>query len=654
MAVRQRILLAIVAIGVLIAVPIAGRTQLPSPSPTPASTVEQPPRGKPMVMPVPDAKWSPASKGSLKSAALPESVPQPAPASQALPGAPLASTTVPTSVLPLESHAAPNANAAPPGTPLPDPNATIENSAPSSFTPPSAAPLFVPRDIGQNTLTQPGAPAPTGDARAGKPSPTVAPAMGAQAPSLQVEKIGPATIPVGKPIAYEIVIRNNGTCPVQNVRIEDHLPAAAKLLSAEPRPESSGETLAWSLGTLEPGAERRIRLEIQPAGEGEIVSQAVATFSAHCGLRTQVTKPNVAIRVSGPESIRVGDPATFQIQVANTGTGAAQQVVLHANLPEGFWHEKGNKIDADLGVVAPGETRTIPLTLNAIRSGKHVNDFSITGEDGVQAASQAVVQITEPVLTLRATGPRRRYLHREAHIELEVANVGTGAATNVRVGNLLPEGLDFVSASEGGTFDPATRTVVWHVPTRAPGHRQTFALKTTPKALGEQVSRAVARDERGAETRVESAVFVEGLTALLLEVVDVDDPVAIGSDMRYEIRVLNQGTAANTNVQLLVALPPGTTVKNVNSPVAHRANSQQIAFDPLPTLAARADVVYRISLASQQAGDQRLKVQLSSDQVKTPINKEESTHVYADSDEVITKTSHETAKPEAPRSPNSN
>ena len=54
----------------------------------------------------------------------------------------------------------------------------------------------------------------------------------------------------------------------------------------------------------------------------------------------------------------------------------------------------------------------------------------------------------------------------------------------------------------------------------------------------------------------EQAVLVEGITAIRRSVVDVDDPIEVGGETTYEIRVLNQGSKAATNVQLAVGFRP--------------------------------------------------------------------------------------------------
>src|SRR5262249_38332216 len=54
------------------------------------------------------------------------------------------------------------------------------------------------------------------------------------ASGLTVEKLAPATIPFGQPITYDIIVRNPGTSPVRNVRVEEQLPAGARHLKSEP------------------------------------------------------------------------------------------------------------------------------------------------------------------------------------------------------------------------------------------------------------------------------------------------------------------------------------------------------------------------------------------------------------------------------------
>ena len=99
----------------------------------------------------------------------------------------------------------------------------------------------------------------------------------------------------------------------------------------------------------------------------------------------------------------------------------------------------------------------------------------------------------------------------------------------------------------------------------------------------------------------------------------------MGKEVTYEIRVLNQGTCPLKNVRIAAALSEGLTVVNVTSPVKHQANGQTVVFDPVVRLAVKADMVIRVKAKGTTAGDLRCKVQLSCDELKQPVFKEEST-----------------------------
>jgi uncharacterized repeat protein (TIGR01451 family) len=454
--------------------------------------------------------------------------------------------------------------------------------------------------------------------------------LGPQSPSISLEKVGPASVICGKTLAYEIVARNTGKVTVANVRVEEELPAGTRFLSAEPRPDARGDQPVWNLGTLEPGAERRIKIEVQPVGEGDLTSRATATFSVSSGMQTRVTRPRLVLTIAGPEAGQMGDQIVFQIQVANTGTGPATGVVLHDHLPAGLWHEQGSQIDAEIGTLAAGESRSVTLQTTAVRPGPQINEASATADGSLQVATRASVTITEAFLTLRQTGPKRRYINREAEYTLEVANPGTAPANNARVIDVLPPGLEFVSASEGASHNAAARTVTWRLNTLAPGQKRTISVKVVAKAAGDLVNQAMAQADRGLEAKAAAAVKVEGAPALLLEVVDLDDPIEVGAETTYEIRVLNQGTSPSNTVKIAATVPAGMVPREASGPSAFHIEGQQVTFESLPKLAPRTDVVFRVRVAAQQAGDMRFKVQLMADHLSRPLCEEESTQVYSD------------------------
>jgi uncharacterized repeat protein (TIGR01451 family) len=458
---------------------------------------------------------------------------------------------------------------------------------------------------------------------------TVATALGAQTPTLYLEKIGPASISLGKPLVYTIVVRT-GSVAAANVRLEDRIPPQARFVNAEPQPDNRGEHPVWSLGNLEPGAERRIKVELQPIGEGDLLTCATVTFSGSSALKTHVTQPRLAVTASGPENALVGDPVVFHLQVTNTGTGTATGVVLHDDLPSGLKHEQGSRLDADIGTLQPGESKKVTLQATAAHAGPQINEVLATSSEGLRATAHATVLLTEASLTIQKSGPERRFLNREAEFVLEVVNTGTAAATNVQLIDSLPPGMEVVGASEGGRYDAAARTVSWKIGNLDAGKKQDVAVRVLAKAVGDLVNLATVQADRGLEAKVPVPLHVEGIPALRLEVVDLEDPIAVGSETTYEIRVLNQGSCDCTNLQISATVPTGMTPRGAAAASGHRIQGQQVVFEPLPRLAPHADMIYRVKVAGQQPGDMRFKVQMTADQLSQPVNKEESTRVYSD------------------------
>jgi uncharacterized repeat protein (TIGR01451 family) len=218
----------------------------------------------------------------------------------------------------------------------------------------------------------------------------------------------------------------------------------------------------------------------------------------------------------------------------------------------------------------------------------------------------------------------------EVGFELEVTNPGSAVSTGVQIVDTLPSGLDFVSASEGGTWDVSTRTITWRLNTVAPGGRSIVAYRVKAREVGEQPHKAVVQAERGGEAKAESIFNVEGVPALQLEVVDLDDPIEVGGELIYEIRVKNQGSGPCTNIQILAQLPDGLQFREASGPVTYRPTATGVIFDPLPKLASKADVVYRVKVKGVAPGDYRFKAQMTCEQLRQPVNKEESSRVYKD------------------------
>ena len=98
----------------------------------------------------------------------------------------------------------------------------------------------------------------------------------------------------------------------------------------------------------------------------------------------------------------------------------------------------------------------------------------------------------------------------------------------------------------------------------------------------------------------------------------------------YEIRVVNQGSKAATEIEIVADFPPDLKPAAAEGPSRHAISGTRVVFERLPRLAPRADVTYKIRAQGIRAGDARVRVMLTSAEMTTPVTNEESTRVFAD------------------------
>jgi uncharacterized repeat protein (TIGR01451 family) len=461
-----------------------------------------------------------------------------------------------------------------------------------------------------------------------------------------VEAVCPDSVVFGQEFRYDLIVRNGGNVAVQNVRVEDEIPAGARYVGSDPPAELTGDKLVWMIGTLDAAGEKRVAVRVRSIEEGELRSRATVSFSGSVDAKTKVTRPRVAVSVMCPEVCRAGEDAIFQIKVTNSGSGPAQNMVLQAVMSDGLYHQQGAKLETKLASLAAGETKTVSLPLAAVKAGMQGCQITVTADGSADALAKASVNVVEPRLQITQSGPAKCLVRAEPTYEITLSNPGTAATEPITLYAVLPDGFDYVQASDGGTFNATNRAITWKLNGLTAGSMKSVAVKLRASAAGDVVLRtlAFAGEQPGAvpaglpqpprpakrvlEAKAETAIKAEGVAAVRFEVIDLDDPVEVGKEAVYEIRVTNQGTGACTNVQLMAACAEGTTFSNSSGPTQVKAQGQTLVFDPIPTLAVKGEEVYRVRVRGNSAGDMRFRVQLTCDQVRTPVVKEESTRFY--------------------------
>ena len=90
-----------------------------------------------------------------------------------------------------------------------------------------------------------------------------------------------------------------------------------------------------------------------------------------------------------------------------------------------------------------------------------------------------------------------------------------------------------------------------------------------------------------------------------MEVVDTEDPVEVGTDTAFEIRITNTGSKSETNLKIVATLARAIRFSNAEGPTGFTSvgnlggrNVHTIVFQPIKTL-ARAN---RCNLSNQRYG----------------------------------------------------
>lgn len=502
-----------------------------------------------------------------------------------------------------------------------DPQAGPANLAPIERRDPTPLEMTPPR-----ALSEPAPLAAEGTGRPGDPR-----LEGAQSPQLTIQKSVPKEIQVGKPATFSVVIRNIGQVPARDVEVHDQVPHGTRLLGAKPEARRGvrGE-LTWSLGTIQPGGESVVEMQLMPTAEGEIGSVVTVRFAADAAARCVSTRPQLVVETAAPQQVLIGEQLTLSIVISNPGTGVATGVVLEERIPAGLHHPAGNELEYSVGDLKPGESRKLELPLVAKQAGQIVNLLTARGDGDLRVENRRELEIVAPKLDVAMEGPKRRFLERQATYQLLIANQGTAPAEKVELVASLPAGLKFVSANNAGYYEEATRTVHWRLERLPAKEVGAVELVTLPVEAGQHAIRLRGTADKGLVAEKDQPVLIEGIAAILFQVADRVDPIGVGGETTYEVRVMNQGSKAASNVLVEIAFPPQLQPVAAEGPTRFALEGNRLIFEGLAQLAPKAETIYRVKAKALEPGDLRVRIQLKTDDMQSPVTKEESTQVYAD------------------------
>jgi uncharacterized repeat protein (TIGR01451 family) len=442
---------------------------------------------------------------------------------------------------------------------------------------------------------------------------------------LLVEKTVPAEVLAGQKFDYAYKVSNLTECPIANVTLMDRVSPNFAGADADPRPtDTSNGVATWQLGTLGPKESKDIHVKGSSAEEGTVTTCGWATYTPILCQDVKVVKANIQLTKTAPAEVLICDPIPVTLTVKNNGSSGLSGVMVTDTLPDGLTSDGKNSLSFDAGNLGPGDSRDFKFNAVAARTGSFVNNSQANSAQGVHAEATSTTVVHAPVLTVACTAPDVRYMGRGFDVSFTVNNTGDAPAAGTILDVPVPNGLKATTASNGGQVSAGR--VTWDLGSVGVNSPQTVTASFTGEAAGNFAFNPSVKGTCAPAVSSSCQTVLKGVPAILLEKSDDPDPVGVGEQTTYTVRVTNQGFADDNNIKVVVTIAPELVPVSATGDGA--ISGQTVTFPVVPRLPAKEAVTYRIVAKGVKAGDGRTRFELNSDMLQGPVIAEESTHVY--------------------------
>ncbi|MBA4039265.1 MAG: hypothetical protein C0468_02875 [Planctomyces sp.] len=439
----------------------------------------------------------------------------------------------------------------------------------------------------------------------------------------------PREVRAGQEFTYDIQVTNLTNNELQNVILNSESITNLTPIRSEPAftRAPDGDTV-WLLGNLPARSTRDIRVTSRAESVGDSsICLAVAYNNVLCA-NVLVVQPALALTKTAQAQLLLCDVLTLEYVVTNTGSGVAEGVRLRDTFPQGLvTTDDQQSIDVDVGDLAAGQSRTVRVTAKAARTGTFSSPAQASSAGGLTASAPATTTVVrQPVLAITAQCTENLFAGRTGTYAFTVRNTGDAPSENTVVEVSLPANMTVQGAVEGGTV--AGSTIRYNVGTLTAGQERVVSASVKPGAIGSYRVEATAGGECANPVNTSCQTVVSGIPAILLEVIDTEDPIEVGAETTYVIEVTNQGSAPGTGIRILADLPGQQQFVSASGVTAGSASGARVTFAPLASLAPGAKAAWRITVKAANPGDVRFKIIMTSDQFTTPVEETEATNLY--------------------------
>lgn len=437
---------------------------------------------------------------------------------------------------------------------------------------------------------------------------------------LQITKSHPAgTVNRGDQLTYTLNVINKGPSGATNVEVVDTLPVGFTFVSATggtvTAPSNGNQTVIVNVGNLadEGTATVTITVSISQNAAASVTNSAVVRstesiagfdFATNNNTATDPTNTtgtaDLRIDKTGPTTAVAGTTITYSIVATNDGPTDATQVSVADNLPDGIQVLTATSsvgtvnipasaqdttaaniedLIVTVGALANDAIATITITalvLPAFRSNlvnvASVSTANTTLVDPTTNNSDTVTTTVSPTVDLRVqkTAATTIVAGNQLTYTMTVTNVGPSQATNVRLTDVLPAGVTFVSGSSSvssASVTAATLTSGVVLGSMNPGASETVTVVVNvngaTRGLFTNTATVTATEPEPTNdpnpNTASAPTTATGSAVLAVTKTDNATVVAAGGIVNYLISIRNDGPSTATNIVATDTLPTGVT-----------------------------------------------------------------------------------------------
>ena len=320
--------------------------------------------------------------------------------------------------------------------------------------------------------------------------------------------------------------------------------------------------------------------------------------------------PILSIQTHGPRRITVGKEAPYEVVIQNSGSVAANDLVVTVDLPP--WAEVLSA-EASVGSTqAPGPTdkagqflwrigRLDPrgqekLILRIVPRESRPFELGVRWSFTPQRL-QTAIEVQEPKLGLQLEGPRE-VVHGQRQIyKLIMTNTGNGPAENVTI---------FLASKGAGEQVSASHKLG----TLSPGEKKVLEVELIPRSPGPLTLEVQLQGDGNAQASLTETITVRK-PELRLTLTGPTEHF-VGAAAVYRLQVANPGNAPAKNVQVTLQLPEGLD-QIVASPEGRLSFDRRKVEWTFPEIAAGAAQELSLRCQYRVAGLARISAKAAAD-----------------------------------------